>query len=105
LLCLTGFFAYFWPSPFWVLPTMTLSASAAAVAIGFINISANIAGLLGAPVVGWLKTAGIPDRTCLLLLAACYAAGGVVIAFLRVPPRRAPVEPKRLDPAPQTTSA
>jgi ACS family tartrate transporter-like MFS transporter len=26
-LCLVGFFAYFWPSPFWVLPTLTLSAS------------------------------------------------------------------------------
>ena len=29
-LCFTGFAAYFWPSPFWALPTLTLTASAAA---------------------------------------------------------------------------
>ena len=40
-LCIFEFFAFFWPSPFWVLPTLTLSASEAAVAIGFINICAT----------------------------------------------------------------
>ena len=43
-LCLMGFCAMFWPSPFWVLPTMSMSASAAAVSIGFINICATSAG-------------------------------------------------------------
>ena len=84
-LCLVGFFAYFWPSPFWVLPTLTLSASAAAVSIGFINICANIAGLIGPPVVGHMKEAGLNDRTCLLFLAACYVAGGLVITLIRIP--------------------
>ena len=56
-LCAFEFFAFFWPSPFWVLPTLTLSASEAAVAIGFINICANVAGLLGSPVIGEMRRA------------------------------------------------
>jgi ACS family tartrate transporter-like MFS transporter len=85
LLCCAGFFAFSWPPPFWVLPTLTLSASAAAVSIGFINICANVAGLLGPPAFGLLKGAGLDDRVCLILLAGCYACGGAVIALLRVP--------------------
>ena len=84
-LCAYGFFAYFWPSPFWVLPTLTLSASAAAVVIGFINICANLAGLLGSPVIGELKQSGYGDRVCILVLAGCYVAGGLIVAALRVP--------------------
>jgi MFS transporter, ACS family, tartrate transporter len=84
-LCLTGLFAYFWPPPFWVLPTQTLSASAAAVAIGFINICANIAGVIGPAVVGRMKVADYDIRSCLLFAAACYVLGGVLVAALRVP--------------------
>jgi ACS family tartrate transporter-like MFS transporter len=84
-LCLVGFFSIFWPSPFWVLPTLTLSASAAAVAIGFINMCANFAGLLGAPAFGLMKAAGFNDRTCMLFLANCYILGGLVVALIRVP--------------------
>lgn len=92
-LCAFGFFAFFWPSPFWVLPTLTLSASEAAVAIGFINICANVAGLLGSPLIGEMKNGGFSDRACMLVLAGCYAAGGVVIATLRVPGRRRATDP------------
>jgi ACS family tartrate transporter-like MFS transporter len=88
LLCSAGFFAFSWPPPFWVLPTLTLSASAAAVSIGFINICANVAGLLGPPAFGLLKRAGFDDRVCMVLLAGCYVAGGAVIAALRVPALR-----------------
>jgi ACS family tartrate transporter-like MFS transporter len=83
-LCCMGFCALFWPSPFWVLPTMSMSASAAAVSIGFINICANIGGLLGSPIVGKMKTFKYTDTECMLFLACCYAAGGVIIAFLQV---------------------
>jgi MFS transporter, ACS family, tartrate transporter len=83
-LCLMGFCALFWPSPFWVLPTMSMSASAAAVSIGFINICANVGGLLGSPIVGKMKTFKYTDTECMLFLACCYAAGGVIIAMLRV---------------------
>ncbi len=89
-LCLTGFFAYFWPPPFWVLPTQLLSASAAAVAIGFINISANVAGIIGPPIIGWMKDAHFDVRSCLLVSVACYALGGVIIALLRVPATKSP---------------
>jgi ACS family tartrate transporter-like MFS transporter len=84
-LSLTGFFASFWPPPFWVLPTQTLSASAAAVAIGFINICANVSGIIGPPTVGWMKDAHMDVRSCLLFSVAGYAAGAVLIAMLRVP--------------------
>lgn len=86
-LCLMGFCALFWPSPFWVLPTMSMSASAAAVSIGFINICANVGGLLGPSIVGQMKTFELSDGACMLFLACCYAAGGVIIAMLRVKPR------------------
>ena len=82
-LCL-GFCALFWPSPFWVLPTTSMSASAAAVSIGFINICPNVGGLLGSPIVGQMKTFGLDDATCMLFLAGCYAAGGAIIGLLRV---------------------
>jgi ACS family tartrate transporter-like MFS transporter len=88
-LCLTGFFAFSWPSPFWVLPTLTLSASTSAVAIGFINMCANLAGALGSPVVGWMKDGGFDDRACLMFLAGCYLVGALLIASLRLP-RTAP---------------
>jgi ACS family tartrate transporter-like MFS transporter len=85
-LCLTGFFAYSWPSPFWVLPTLTMSSSAAAVSIAFINICANVAGLIGNPIVGQMKKGGFSDRECFLFLALCYAGGAAIVAALRVRP-------------------
>ena len=92
-LCLAGFFAFSWPSPFWVLPTLTLSDSAAAVAVGLINMSANFAGLVGSPIVGTMKRFGASDPICLLFLACCYIVGGVVIAFLRIPRSYEPFGP------------
>jgi ACS family tartrate transporter-like MFS transporter len=90
-LCLSVAFGYFWPPPFWVLPTLTLSVSAAAVSIGFINMAANASGLIGNPLIGYLKTYGAwSDRECLLLLAGFYVLGGAVIALIRVPRTAAP---------------
>ncbi len=86
-LCAFEVFAFAWPPPFWVLPTLTLSASAAAVAIGFVNICANVAGMVGSPIVGEMKDARFGDRACMLFLAGCYIAGGVILAALRVPKR------------------
>jgi ACS family tartrate transporter-like MFS transporter len=92
-LCLMGLCAWAWCSPFWVLPTQALTAGAAAVAVGVINICANVAGLVGSPVVGELKAAGYDDRTCLLLLAACYAGGAVILTRLRVSTAKGPTVP------------
>jgi ACS family tartrate transporter-like MFS transporter len=83
-LCLTGFFAYFWITPFWVLPTLALTSSAAAVSIGFINMCANVAGTIGNPVFGSMKAIGLPDAAGLLLLAMCYGLGGVFVALIQV---------------------
>ncbi|MBL9126134.1 MAG: MFS transporter [Verrucomicrobiales bacterium] len=85
-LCATGLAAYFWPSPFWALPTLTLTSSAAAVSIGFINMAANLAGYLGNHVNGWLRSRDAGETTCLLFLAACYLAGGILVGLVRVPP-------------------
>ena len=85
-LCLTGFAAYFWPSPFWALPTLTLTASAAAVSIGFINMCANLAGWLGNYQMGWLRSHGYSERECLLFLASCYLLGAFFTSFVRIQP-------------------
>jgi ACS family tartrate transporter-like MFS transporter len=82
-LCLTGFAAYSWPSPFWALPTVTLTASVAAISIGFINMLANLAGYFGNYSVGWLKDHDFSDRSCLLFLAGCYLIGGLLVAWVR----------------------
>jgi sugar phosphate permease len=63
---------------------MSMSASAAAVSIGFINICANVGGMLGSPIVGKMKATGFEDVHCMILLACCYALGGVIIACLVV---------------------
>jgi MFS transporter, ACS family, tartrate transporter len=83
-LCLTGFAAYFWPSPFWALPTLTLTASAAAVSIGFINMCANLAGWLGNYQMGWLRSNGYSERECLVFLASCYLAGAVFTSLVKI---------------------
>jgi ACS family tartrate transporter-like MFS transporter len=103
-LCATGFAAYFWPSPFWTLPTLTLTASAAAVSIGFINMLANLAGYLGNHFYGWLRGHQATDTTCLLFLAGCYLLGGVLISFIQVR-RENPAVPQPISPThePHTT--
>lgn len=86
-LLLTGFTAYFWPSPFWALPTLTLTASTAAVAIGLINMAANLAGWLGNYQMGWLRSNGYSESACLLYLAGCYLLGAAVVSLVKVPRR------------------
>jgi ACS family tartrate transporter-like MFS transporter len=87
-MCATGLAAYFWPSPFWALPTLTLTASAAAVAIGAINMCANLAGYFGNHFTGWPHSHNAKESTCLLFLAACHFLGGVLVSFVSVPERR-----------------
>ena len=80
----TGLVAFFWPSPFWALPTVTLTASTAAVSIGFINMLANLAGYFGNHFTGWLRKHDATESTCLFFLAACYLLGGIVVSFVSV---------------------
>ncbi|MBY0514732.1 MAG: MFS transporter [Gemmataceae bacterium] len=84
-LTLAGFCAYFWIAPYWVLPTLALTSSAAAVAVGVINMCANAAGFVGNEGVGRLRKGGVVgDAECLLVLAGCYALGGVFVGLVRV---------------------
>jgi ACS family tartrate transporter-like MFS transporter len=85
-LSLSGFAAFFWGTPFWALPTAALAPSAAAIAVGFINICANLAGFVGSPIIGRLRDHGLSPQNCLLLLAACYLVGAMLVAL--VPVRR-----------------
>ena len=84
-LMLTGLFAHGWPTPFWALPSTTLTASAAAVAVGVINMCANLAGFVGNAVVGSLQERGVSLPTCLMGAAACYAVGGLLVSVIPVP--------------------
>ncbi|MFN7936785.1 MAG: MFS transporter [Bryobacteraceae bacterium] len=90
-LCLTGLVAHSWPPPFWGLPTLTLTASAAAASIGLINCFANLAGYLGNHVFGWMKHNGFTDNACLLFLAFCYFLGGAIISQVKIPRQQASI--------------
>jgi ACS family tartrate transporter-like MFS transporter len=94
-LCVAGFGAFFWIPPFWALPTTALTASAAAVAIGVINMCANLAGLIGSAAVGELRTAGLSDEGCVLFLAAGYAMGGSIISLIHVSRRASCGSPEK----------
>jgi ACS family tartrate transporter-like MFS transporter len=85
-LCFTAFAAFFWISPFWTLPSLTLTASAAAAATGLINMGANLAGYAGNHVTGWLRSQGYGDTHNLLFFATCFIGGGIILGFVR--PRR-----------------
>ncbi|MCX6596615.1 MAG: MFS transporter [Acidobacteria bacterium] len=93
-LLLTGLVAQSWPPPFWALPTATLTASAAAASIGFINMFANLAGYLGNHVFGWMRGRGMSDLQGLMLLASCYLLGGLIVSQVRVS-REAAARPAR----------
>jgi ACS family tartrate transporter-like MFS transporter len=89
-LCFTGFAANAWMSPFWALPTLSLTRSAAAVSIGFINIFANLAGYFGNHFFGWLRQHGASDSQCLIFLASCYCLGALFISVVRIRRQNSP---------------
>lgn len=93
-LCLTGFWAVSWPAPFWALPTLSLTATAAAASIGLINMLANLAGYCGNHLMGYMRQQGASDRQCLLFLAACYGLGGIIIRCVRT--KRQSYDPKHV---------
>jgi len=83
-LCLTGAAAYCWPPPFWMLPTMTLTASAAAASVGLINSIGNLGGFIGPYIFGWLLERKISHNASLLFLASCYMLAAFLVVAVRV---------------------
>ncbi|MFO0875818.1 MAG: MFS transporter [Gemmataceae bacterium] len=64
--------------PFWALPTSFLTGTAAAAGIALINSVANVGGLFGPAILGWL---GLPAMAIILL-------GGALLALLVRPAPR-----------------
>lgn len=69
-------------APFWCIPTMLLSGSAAAVGIALVNAIGNVGGFVGPNVIGFLKTATGGDTGAFLCLAAmALVAAGICVGM------------------------
>jgi ACS family tartrate transporter-like MFS transporter len=93
-LCLAGAGIYAGAPSFWVLPTMTLQAAAAAASIGMINSIANLSGYVAPSIVGELLDRGFTHAQIVPFVACCPLVGAGLIAALRVPP----ASPSRAEP-------
>ncbi|HEU0218073.1 MAG TPA: MFS transporter [Stellaceae bacterium] len=72
--------------PFWSIPTMWLTGSAAAAGIAWINSVGNLGGFFGPTLVGWAKNATGSFAGGLYALAACALVSALVSLFwMRVP--------------------
>jgi ACS family tartrate transporter-like MFS transporter len=85
-LCLTAAANSSWPPPFWVLPTVSLTASAAAAAVGLINSIGNLGGFFGPFIFGRLRTTGVSHNASLVFLASCYLLAAILVLAVRVRP-------------------
>ena len=84
-LCLAGAGIYAGAPSFWVLPTLTLQAAAAAASIGLINAIANFSGYVAPSIVGDLLDQGFSHAQIVPFLACCPLIAAGFIAALRVP--------------------
>ncbi len=72
--------------PFWSMPTMFLTGTAAASGIAWINSLGNLGGFFGPSMVGWAKTLTGSFAGGLYALAVCALASAVISLFwLRIP--------------------
>ena len=79
--------------PFWAMPTMFLTGSAAAAGIAWINSIGNLGGFFGPTIVGWAKVLTGSFAGGLYGLALCTLISAVVALFwLRIPRPAAAVE-------------
>ncbi len=70
-------------APFWALPTAFLSGAAAAGGIALINSVANLGGLFGPNILGWLINPGVLGRFGLVGMAAILFAGACLVLAAR----------------------
>jgi ACS family tartrate transporter-like MFS transporter len=87
-MCVATIGFYGTKGPFWAMPTMLLTGSAAAGGLAFINSFGNIGGAVGPAVVGWLKDATGSYSGGLYGLAAFTAVSAVIAAVALHIPRR-----------------
>jgi MFS family permease len=81
-------------APFWPLPSMFLTGSAAAGGIALINAIGNLGGFVGPYAVGWVKDATGSYTGGLYLMAGLALCGAVVTLLLRTPSH---IEPAKAD--------
>jgi MFS transporter, ACS family, tartrate transporter len=74
---------------FWTVPPLFLSGSAMAGAIALISIFANLGGICGPIVIGWLKTTTNSYSGGLYYVACCAAGAAIAIRIVRVTSRAA----------------
>jgi MFS family permease len=89
-LCLAGAGIYSGAPSFWVLPTLTLQATAAAASIGMINAIANLSGYVAPSIVGDLLDHGFSHSQIVPFLACCPLIAAGLIAALRMPAHSQP---------------
>ena len=73
-----------WMSPFWVLPTLSLSASAAAASIALINSVGNLGGFFGPSLSGYLRKGGSSEMAVVGAQACAFLIAGVLILLLPI---------------------
>ena len=86
-LAASGLFAS--TTSFWVLPTSTLTSSAAAAAVGLINSVGNLGGFFGPTLVGQILTRQQSFPLAVLCMAAFLCATGLLLLAVRERPPRA----------------
>jgi ACS family tartrate transporter-like MFS transporter len=77
--------------PFWSMPSMLLTGTAAAAGIAWINSIGNVGGAVGPALVGWIKDFTGSYSGGLYGLAAFTAVSALIAAFALHIPRRVPV--------------
>ena len=79
--------------PFWSMPTMFLTGTAAASGIAWINSLGNLGGFFGPSMVGWAKTLTGSFAGGLYALAVCAVVSALISLFwLRIPSAVVPEE-------------
>jgi len=85
---------YAFPPPFWALPTMFLSGTAAAASIALINSTGNLGGFVGPYVIGFLTDKTGTYTAGIYYLVASGVVGGLIVLLLRTARPRVAVEPQ-----------
>jgi MFS family permease len=85
LIAIAAIGTYGCKAPFWPLPSMFLTGSAAAAGIGLISAIGNLGGFIGPYVTGWARDATGGYVAGLYLLAGFAVAGALVAALIDTP--------------------